>query len=57
VDEGRYRGFHIVTAVRKNLFGMTVFRLSSFDLEDTWVKLKRGSKNGVKFRPLRRVFN
>jgi hypothetical protein len=35
---------------------MTVFRLSSYDSDDIWTKLKRGNKSGEKFRPLRKVF-
>jgi hypothetical protein len=57
IDEGLYRGRHVITATRKTLFQRSVFRLSSFDAEDTWIKLKRGSKVGIPFRVLRRVFD
>lgn len=58
IDEGLYRGRHVVTATRKTpLFHKSQFRLSSLDVADTWIKLKRGHKAGVPFRVLRKVFD
>lgn len=56
IDEGLFRGRHVVTGTRKTaFFQKSMFRLSSFEAEDVWVKLKRKDKLGVPFRVLRRV--
>lgn len=55
VDEGQYRGLFVVTGLRKTVFQKSQFRLSNEEGDDLWVKLKRGGKNGVRFRALRRV--
>ena len=58
IDEGLFRGRHVVTATRKTpVFQKSQFRLSSLETEDVWLKLKRGHKVGVPFRVLRRVFD
>lgn len=57
IDEGRFAGLHVVTGVRKNFFKKSLFRISSFYDDDAWVRLRRGpNKNGVVFRPLRKVY-
>lgn len=55
VDEGAYRGRFVVTGMRKTVFQKSQFRLSNDEGDDLWVKLKRGAKNGVRFRVLRKV--
>lgn len=56
IDEGPYAGRYVVTGVKKSVFQKSLFRLSNFEGEDEWVKLKRGNKAGLPFRVLRRVF-
>lgn len=57
IDEGPYAGRYVVTGVKKSVFQKSLFRLSNFEGEDEWVKLKRGTKAGLPFRVLRRVFD
>eukprot|EP01031_Cornospumella_fuschlensis_P034739 gene34738-42065_t len=46
---------YVVTGVRKNYLSKTEFRVSRFGVDDAWVRLKRGDKSGLDFRPLRKV--
>lgn len=47
---------YVVTDVRKNYMSKTEFRLSRYDHDDIWVRLKRSEgKSGLEFRPLRKV--
>lgn len=57
IDEGPYAGRYVVTGTKKTVFQKSLFRISNFELEDDWVKLKRGPKAGLPFRVLRKVFD
>lgn len=48
-------GLYVVTAYTKSVLGMHEFRLTNLLKEDIWVKLKRGSHDGLLFTPVRKV--
>lgn len=58
INEGPNNGLFVITALKKNVFHKTIFRLSNFLVEDRWVRIKRGLyKFGEVVQPLRRVLN
>lgn len=57
IDEGKYRGIHVVTGVRKNFMRKSYYRLSSMASVDVWIRIKRSHKRGIVVRPLRKVFS
>lgn len=55
IDDGVYAGVFVVAQVKKTLLHKTMFHLCALDNDRFWVRLRRGKKGGVAFRPLRRV--
>ncbi len=55
IDEGLYAGIFVVIGYKKSMFRKTVFHLCAEQGDECWVRLRRGTKKGVKFRPLRQV--
>ena len=55
IDDGVYAGVFIVTQIKKTLLYKTVFHLCALDKDEFWVRLRRNKKQGVVFRPLRRI--
>jgi hypothetical protein len=50
-----YAGVFVVVQIKKNMLKKTLFRLVGHEQDEFWVRLQRGNKAGVHFRPLRRV--
>jgi hypothetical protein len=46
---------YVVTAVTRNVMGAQEFRLTNLLKDDVWVKLKRGTHEGLVFTPVRKV--
>ena len=58
VDEGVYAGVFVVIALRKTaLLKKTIYHLWGLNGDEFWIRLKRGKKGGIPFRPLRRVMD
>ena len=56
VVDQNYGGIYVITGIRKHwLFRNTSYRISSFAADDKWISIKRGKKQGVSVRPLRKV--
>jgi hypothetical protein len=57
-NEENFNLIYVVTDVRKNFLGRTEYRLSRFQMDDQWLKLKRSEgHSGVEFRPMRKVLH
>ena len=56
IDLNKKAELYVVTSVRKNYLSKTEFRVSRFNVDDAWVRLKRDEgKSGLEFRPMRKV--
>ena len=57
IDNGSYKGLHVVTGMQKGCSRKTFYRISSFAMDDTYLRIRRIKKGGVSARPLRKVLD
>ena len=58
IDDGLYSGLFVIIGTKKSTFRKTFFHLTAGNGDEFWIRLKRGDhKNGIPFRPLRKVAN
>lgn len=55
IDNGYYKGLHVITGMQKGCLRKTYYRISSFAMDDTYVRIRREKKSGVVARPMRKV--
>ena len=56
VVDQNYGGIYVVTGIKKHwLFRNTSYRISSFTADDKWISIRRGKKQGISVRPMRKV--